>query len=170
MARTKFSIRTVAYKPELFSIHPKALAAHSAWSEAVPSTSHLSGGSLINREVCEAVLLRTPLYVAPIAKRSREYGVIANFALYHQITEINPSHIALLVFKRSNALSIEEFANSSRCLEAGGRGDPHKEFSAIHDLHLEKPWRGLKPRLSRKRMASLLGCSDQKLRNREPRV
>lgn len=170
MAQSLYSTRTVAYQPELFDIHPAARAAHATWSEAVPSSSHLSGISLLNPEIAEQVLSRIPLPVAKFSGRPRKYGVLANFPLYQQITEFRPTRIALFVLNRSNSLPLSVFANGSRCIEAGGRGDPHKEFATIYEAHAEEPWRGLPQPLSRALLARCLRCSDQRLRIREPQV
>lgn len=170
MAKSLYATRTVAYQPELFDIHPAARAAHATWSEAVPSSSHLPGVWVLSTEIAEQVLSCIPLPVAQLSGRPRKYGVLANFPLYQQITEFHPSRIALLVLNKTDSLPLSVFANGSRCIEAGGRGDPHKEFASIYESHAEQPWRGLPQPLSRAQLARCLRCSDQRLRIREPQV
>lgn len=171
MAKNLFNIRTVEFSPGLIDIHPKALSAAYTWQDAAPAGSHLEGIRLLAPNIQEETVRRMPLPVCQISAKPRRYGVIGNFPLYHQIFLVEPKYIALLVIEPSPGFSISTFAEASRIIEAGGRGDPRKELGAIYSDHMKSPWRTLPPHpFYRGDMADLLGCTKEQLRLREPRL
>ncbi len=171
MAKNLFNIRTVEFSPGLVDIHPKALSAAYTWKEAAPAGSLLEGIRLLDPNIQEETVRRMPLPVCQISAKPRRYGVIGGFPLFHQILLVEPKYVALMVIEPCPKFSISMFAEASRIIEAGGRGDPRKELGAIYIDHMEKRWSTLPPDpFYRQDMADLVGCTKEQLRLREPRL
>ena len=165
-------IQRLRFKPGAFVVHPSAHDAYDAWLTACPEGERLLGTGLLTDSVLADAWMYSPLPVMRIKDGTKtRYGVVGRFYLYHQITETKPPLITLAVIVPGDTTWNEEriraLSQALLVIEAGGRAKPTAEFRALYDATRHSIWPALrKQHLSRRAIARVLVCSENKLQKR----